>query len=144
MSLASIIEKKQCLCGNFYKTDCSTLGINRKKCGMCCIVDGIEETKEIASVIYYIVSKSDIQNNNFKDITRDILKNKLSDDIIEQGLLDKRLNEICSILDEDSSYMIEVRNDLSNYLKEYDNINDLINRLLLKQGYNSSQFKSRG
>ncbi|MEG1482928.1 MAG: hypothetical protein RSA57_03920 [Cetobacterium sp.] len=134
MSLLQNVEKKQCLCGNFYKTDCSTLGINRKKCGMCCIIDGIEAMKEIVPVIYYIVSKSDIQNNDLKDITRNILKNKLSDDIIELGLEDKLLNEICSILDKDSSYMIEVRNDLSNYLKEYDNINDLIKRLLLKQG----------
>ncbi|AJD29133.1 hypothetical protein FDE98_17835 [Clostridium sporogenes] len=133
MSFGPIIEKKQCSCGKSYETNCETLGVNREKCGMCDIANRIEEPKEIASLIYYIVSKSDIQDNNLKQITKNLLKGKLPNELIELGLEDRALAEICYILDSDSSYMIEVRSDLAKYLKEYDNINDFIRILLLKQ-----------
>ncbi|AJE13226.1 hypothetical protein EXQ31_13475 [Clostridium botulinum] len=133
MSFGAIIETKQCSCGKLYETNCETLGVNRKECGMCDIANRIEEPKEIASLIYYVVSKSNIQGNDLKQITRNLLKSKLADELIELGLEDRNLTEIRSILDSDSPYMMEVRRDLLKYLKEYDNINDFIRTLLLRQ-----------
>ena len=118
MSLFPNIEIKQCSCGKLYETSCETLGINREKCGMCDIRDRVEDLKEISSIIYYIVSKSKLQGNDLKQITRNLLKNKLPNDYIELGLEDKTLTKICSILDSDSPYMTEVRRDLSKYLVE--------------------------
>lgn len=132
MCFGPIIETKQCSCGKLYDTNCETLGVHRKKCGMCGLADRIEEPEEIASVIYYVVSKSDIQDNDLKQLTKNLLKNKLPDELIELGLEDRTLAKICSVLDKGSSYMTEVRRDLLKYLKEYDNINDFINILLLK------------
>jgi hypothetical protein len=133
MSFGPIIETKQCSCGKLYETNCETLGVNRRKCGMCEIADRLDEPNEIASIIYYVVSKSDIQDADLKQITRNLLKSKLPDKLVEQGLEDSFLAEMCSILDKDNPYMTEVRRDLSKYLKEYDNINDFIRILLFKQ-----------
>ena len=132
MSLIPLIARLQCECGNIYSTDCSTLGINRKICGVCDLRRMVEDKDSVVSVIYFIVSKSDVGNADYKSIVKDLLKNKLSKSTIKNGLKDEVLENACSILNSNDCRMTEIRKDLAEYLSDYDNIFYLIDRLLSK------------
>ena len=126
----------QCKCGQLFKNNMIST-----KCGMCTIAELLEDPKEIAAVIYFVVSKSDIQNKDLKQITRDILNDKLSNQLIELGLEDNCINKINNILNNNTPQIKYARIHLAELLKEQGNIFEFI-KILLKKFHGQKELQN--
>lgn len=121
MSQGPMIETKQCVCGNTYKTDCATLGVNRKKCGICFLKESwIKEEKDVIGLIWFFAEKELGQRKGFNSVeyVKGLFEGKLDPHILNSGLDKDFLSNVLMSLSMNSFALLEVKDDVTKFVRD--------------------------